>query len=313
MKMSNTNNNYDGPLDRRCWIKICGLSQDDNGIHKSITRGRHGGLQNAHNSNASAVVVFRVVDNTLEKLVTCYPHRGKPHREVVDYFRDPDPVANLELIGDFIQNSDKSNYRVATLKDHQPREPLEVEHLENKNTNQKRKSEREASDEEHTIGHDICIDCKESEYDHLIVAVIRPIIINDAGLKPDTSSGIFDTMIFPWLRRRVIDRRSEGNITDNDYYVQLTEIIGYNDIQEEPTTSALAHATDWCDNKHNFTPEFINERKAIKKLTRCQTDIRHSRVRFWFPTFDCKKRAMAVSESQLKQFTMDVTARHETK
>ena len=312
--MSNPDNKYDGSLDRRCWIKISGLFQGENGTHQAITKGRHGGLQNAHKFNASAVIVFKVIDSNIEKLVTCYPNRGNPHREVVDYFQEPDLIGNFEPISDFIKNSHKTNYRVATLTDTQPRAPLEVEHPENNDTNQKRKSERvEGTEEEHTIAHDICVDCKESEYDHLIVAVIRPIVINDADLKPDTSSGIFDTIIFPGLRKAFIDRRSEGNITNSDYYVQLTEIIGYDNTQEKPTTPALDQATDWCDNKHNFTYEFINERKAIKKLQRCQTDVKNSRFRFWLPNIDDKKRAMAVSEDQLKQFTMNVTVKLETK
>ena len=311
--MNKKENKYDGRIDRRCWIKSSGLSQDNNGTHLAITQGRHGGLQNAHYSDGSAVIVFKIINNKVEKFTTAYPFNGNPHRENVDYFDDPNQISNFDPIGDFVRNSQKSNYRVATLKDLNPRAPLKVEHPENKAASQNQEREYVSDTKEHTIAHDMCIDCKRSEYDHLIVAVIRPIVISDPNLKPDTSSGFFDTVIFPALRKRWLDRRGEGNITNNDYYVQLTEIIGYDDTQKEPTIPAISQATDWCNNKHNFAPEFIDETKAINKLRSCQTDVRHSRVRFWLPNMDNKKRAMAVSESQLKQFTMYVTGRYDAK
>ena len=288
----NTGSKLDGQLTSRDFLSIERLPPEEYGIWRVVSEGRHSKPQNADQHNGSAVYAHTYIDGRPTDWVTVHTDpTGQLHDETHDNFnRDPSFTNGSDPLTHIIDNSRKGEYKAASLYDTQPREPLEV-----------RYDPPNPSSRKHTILHDIRRRCADSDYDHLVVAVMRPIVIDERDTAVDEPEGIFETTIYPAVRHLLLDRRAEGNATPDAYYVQLTELIAH-DADQEPLRPAISEATDWSTSRHNFEWEFVSANSAVKKMRRAQTDIRHSRLR-WPTPVDHKKCAMAVSKPDLRHFT----------
>lgn len=289
-------NKYDGYIEDRTWIQINQSRRPVDAIFGTVTQGQHNKPQKADGKRASIIYVQSSIGEEYYEWLTIYPDStGLPHPEIKDFFsKNSYCIANTDPLFYFINSSEKSNYLTASLYDEHHRTPLEVSESTASNTFR-----------EHTISHDIQNICRQSNYDHLVATVIRPIVIRNREPKIETISSLEDR-VERFLRSKLLDKRCEGNATTDDYYVQLYEVIARDSNQQRPDAPAIAEATDWSTDGHNFKVEYISSDKSLKKLRLAQTDVRHSRIRWLLPSIDHKKRAFAVSESNLRQFISDV-------
>jgi len=288
----NIGSKLDGQLISRDFVSIDRLAAGEDGIWRVISEGRHTRPQNANQNNASAVYAHTSINGKSTDWVTVHTDpTGQPHDETHDCFdRKPSFSNGSDPLTYIINNSGKSEFKAASLYDTQPREPLKV-----------RYDPPDPSSRTHTILHDIRRRCADSDSDHLFIAVMRPIVIEDRDTEIEDPEGPWETSMYPGVRYLTLDRRAEGNATADAYYLQLTELIAH-DADQEPPRPAISEATDWSTSRHNFKWEFVSTNSAVKKMRRAQTDIRHSRLR-WPTPVDHKKRAIAVSKPDLRHFT----------
>ena len=306
--MSNKNSNkYDGQLHNRTWVRLEQSRRSDDGIYRLLTQARHNRLRNANRKNGSAIYVQASINNEYSEWLTSYSNdRGKPHRDIKDYFNEKSfSHAKSDPLSEFVNNNNNdANYMAASLYDTHPRDPLDTVDSVSDNDNESL---------ERTIANDIKSGFATKNSDHLVATIIRPITIRPRSPKVKLPSSLEDK-VRNRLARLLLDRRCEGvGIGEPDeeeadeinkgYYIQFIEIISTNNHQQTPDGPVIEEALNWSTDKHHFDAEFIPVNKGLKKLRRAQTDIRKSRIRQLIPHLDHKKRVFAVSKSDLKLFT----------
>jgi hypothetical protein len=292
--MNNKSGEYDGQINDRTWIKIDHLPPSLDSVLEIITEARHNKLQIAYKENASVIFARMIINSEIYYYLTVYPGRnGEAHRSINDHI-DPnryDTIAS-NPVTQFINHTRQSDFTGAVLKDTQPREPLYT-------------SDSDSADKfTRTIGDDINNEAIDHNHDRIVLFVIRPIHIKDRDRRFENPTSIRGKS----LRRvynSVIDRRGEGNVSVDDYYVQPIEIIAH-DLTQQPTNKPMIYeATNLSIDQHVFDTEFIPIDSALKKVRRAQTDVKPSRIKGAMYGMDGKKRAFAISEPDLRQFLAD--------
>jgi len=291
----------DCPVEDRCWTRYeGGIDLSEKGVWQLYTRARHNALFKANKKNASAMMATTNIDGETTDWLTVFSDEDDEkrihHEEITDYLtRRPSDAGTKDPISEFFVKTEGAEYQGVLHYDTHPRKPLQTD---------TEASEQDNNVREHTLASDTARFARESEYDHLIVTVIRPLVISERDTSIDEPEGIWETVCWPAIRKYALDCRPEGELTGNDYYVQMYEIIAYTDTQQAPSRPAIAEATANLSSKHNFEYEFVSVEMLLKKLRRAQTDVRQSRTRRMIPKLDGKKRARAVSKQDLRQFLM---------
>jgi hypothetical protein len=296
----------DCPAEDRCWAVIDGsLAPENKGAFNLYTCGNHNGLSTADRKNASALIVTTHIGDQITDWMTVYPDiDGKPHKEITDYIgQRPRDAGDNNPMTEFFSQTNGKDYRGVLHYDTHPRDPLDTtsDASDNNNTNNNNNVLRE-----HTIRSAINRAARDSEYDHYIGIAIRPLVIDKEDVLIEEPEGIWETVVWPMVCRYILDLRGEGELTGDDYYIQLYEIIAYDDSQQPPARSAISEANANTTSNHNFETEFVSPQTVLKKFRRAQVDIRQSRLRRVIPIFDGKKRARAVSVQDLRQFTTNI-------
>ena len=285
---------YDGQINDRTWIKIDQLPPSADSILEIITQDRNNTLQFSYKENASVIFARMIINGEVSYYLTVYPGRnGKAHRSINDYI-DPNRYETVASnpVTQFINNTAQSDFTGAVLKDNQPREPLYT-------------SDNDSADKfTRTIGDDINNEAIDHNHDRIVLFVIRPIHIKDQDRKFDNPTFIQDE-IYRRLYNSVIDRRGEGNVSVDDYYVQPIEIIAHDPTQQPTNKPMIYEATNLSVDQHIFDANFIPIDSALKKVRRAQTDVKSSRIKRAMWGMDGKKRAFAISEPNLRQFLTD--------
>lgn len=288
---------HDCIVEKRCFITYeGGLDPTDQGVWCLHTCGNQNGLHTVDNQNASGIISTTNIDGRTTDWIAVYPDEsGQPHKEINDYLDRTPTGSGGDPVSHFFNKTAGKNYLAALHYDTHPREPLQT-------TN----STENSSLREHTAHWSVKQAINESPYDHFYLTVFRPLVISSSTPQTDNRDGIWDTVFWPFTRKVALDRRAEGELTGRDYYVQLYEVIAYDSTQSPPSRPAIAEATGNSTPNHNFDWEFVSVDSTLKKLRREQTDIRQSRIRRLLPKYDGKKRARAVSEDELRQFTTEI-------
>lgn len=291
----------DCPADDRCWIRHeGGIELTEKGACQLYQRGIHNGLSTTAKKNASAMMVTTVIDGVINDWMTVYPNeKGEPHEEFTDYFKNRTVARESQTpMAEFFSRTKGKSYQGVLEYDSNPRAPLETD---------SGKTEDLDSPREHTIRFDLCRAARESKHDHFLAVVIRPLVILNIDRSIEDPEGMYETVAWPMMCKYILDRRGEGEFTEDDYYVQLYEIIASDDSQKAPPMSAIAKANANTTSNHNFNPESVPLQMLLTKFHRAQVDIRQSRFQRLIPKADGKKRARAVSARNLVQFTTNVT------
>lgn len=306
--INNKNNKNDGQFHDRTWVELDQSRRSKDGIFKLQTRSRHNKIGTDGKQNGSTIYAQASIADEYSEWLTVYPDsRGMPHRDINDYFDETSySYVTTDPLSYFIDNSRGSNYLTAELYDNHPRAPLNTADSVTDNRNDQML--------EHTIAYDIKEEFSKKKGDHMVATIIRPITIKARDSKIENTASL-EGKIGNILSKLLLDRRCEGvginsenterdDSMDKGYYVQLIEIIGKKPRQQSPDNPVIEEGTNWSGDKHDFDVETTPLNKSLKKLRRAQTDIRSSRIRWAIPYVDYKKRAFAVSQSDLKLFTM---------